>query len=526
VSGVDAENHVGTPSAGWTFDKHIPAPTLVSPADNDTIVEPILEWQVVEGAAYYKVELSTSPTFVPVDHTYTTYNTQLTPNVAIAHITYWYWRVSGVDADGHVGTPSAARTFTLNAPPAPSDSTPQLQTPAHGETIAADPNFSWTRVIDAADYHLIVSRASDFSSSYDYVYTDYASFTPYTDGSSGQQNAYPNGTYYWKVEARNSGGTPIATSAARSFTKQMTLPLIAPADVTTLTTDPTFEWTRVVGARDYHLIVSKEPDFSPSYDYVYTDYVSFTPYTYGSSGQQNAYPNGTYYWKVEARNSGGTVIATSAARSFTKQMTLPLIAPADVATLTTDPTFQWTQVVGARDYHLIVSREPDFSPSYDYVYTDYVSFTPYTYGSSGQQNAYPNGTYYWKVEARGSSGTVIVTSATRSFTKQMTLPLIAPADVTTLTTDPIFQWTQVVGARDYHLVVSRDPDFSSSYDYVYTDYPTFTPYAAGQQTAYADGIYYWKVEARAHGGTVIVTSDGWTFTIDSSSYLYLPIIIK
>ena len=427
VSGVDAENHVGTPSAGWTFDKHIPAPTLVSPADNDTIVEPILEWQVVEGAAYYKVELSTSPTFVPVDHTYTTYNTQLTPNVTIAHITYWYWRVSGVDADGHVGTPSAARTFTLNAPPAPSDSTPQLQTPAHGETIAADPNFSWTRVIDAADYHLIVSRASDFSSSYDYVYTDYASFTPYTDGSSGQQNAYPNGTYYWKVEARNSGGT---------------------------------------------------------------------------------------------------VIATSAARSFTKQMTLPLIAPADVATLTTDPTFEWTRVVGARDYHLIVSKEPDFSPSYDYVYTDYVSFTPYTYGSSGQQNAYPNGTYYWKVEARGSSGTVIVTSAARRFTKQMTLPLIAPADVTTLTTDPIFQWTQVVGARDYHLVVSRDPDFSPSYDYVYTDYPTFTPYAAGQQTAYADGIYYWKVEARAHGGTVIVTSDGWTFTIDSSFYLYLPIIIK
>jgi hypothetical protein len=227
---------------------------------------------------------------------------------------------------------------------------------------------------------------------------------------------------------------------------------------------------------------------------------------------------------VEARNSSGTVIATSAARSFTKQMTLPLIAPADVATLTTDPTFQWTRVVGARDYHLVVSKEPDFSPSYDYVNTDYVSFTPYTYGSSGQHNAYPNGTYYWKVEARDSGGTVIVTSAARSFTKQMTLPLIAPADVATLTTDPTFQWTQVVGADDYHLVVSREPDFSPSYDYVNTDYPIFTPYAAGQQTTYAYGMYYWKVEARDSNGTVIVTSDGWRFTL--GSYLYLPIMSK
>ncbi len=465
------------------------------------------------------------PTFVPVDHTYTTYNTRITPVDAVALNTY-YWRVSGVDAEGHVGTVSVARTFTLNAPPPPIDLTPQLQTPADGETTATEPNFSWTRVVGAADYHLIVSKEADFSPSYDVVYTDYVSFTPYTYGTSGQQNAYPNGTYYWMVEARNGSGTVIATSLARSFTKQMTLPLIAPADGATLTTDPTFQWTRVVGAHDYHLIVSKEADFSPSYDVVYTDYVSFTPYTYGTSGQQNAYPNGTYYWKVEARNHSGTVIATSLARSFTKQMTLPLIAPADGATLTTDPTFQWTRVVGAHDYHLIVSKEADFSPSYDVVYTDYVSFTPYTYGTSGQQNAYPNGTYYWKVEARNHSGTVIATSLARSFTKQMTLPLIAPADGATLTTDPTFQWTRVVGAHDYRLLVSKEADFSPSYDVVYTDYVSFTPYAAGQQTAYADGIYYWKVEGRDHGGTVIVTSDGWTFTIGSGLYLYLPLCIK
>jgi hypothetical protein len=372
-------------------------------------------------------------------------------------------------------------------------------------------------VIGAADYRLIVSEDPDFSPYYDYVYTDYVSFTPY---AAGQQTAYPNGTYYWEVEARDSVGTVIATSAARSFTKQMTLALIAPADGATLATDPTFQWTRVVGARDYRLLVSKEPDFSPYYDYVYTDYVSFTPY---AAGQQTAYPNGTYYWKVEARDHGGIVIVTSAARSFTKQTTLPLIAPADGATLTADPTFQWTRVIGAHDYRLLVSKEPDFSPYYDYVYTDYVSFTPY---AAGQQTAYPNGSYYWKVEARDHGGTVIVTSVARSFTKQMTLPLIAPADEARLTIDPTFQWTRVVGAHDYRLLVSKEPDFSPYYDYVYTDYVSFTPYGAGQQTPYADGVYYWKVEGRDHGGTVIVTSDGWRFTIGTGGYLYLPLITR
>jgi hypothetical protein len=381
-------------------------------------------------------------------------------------------------------------------------------------------------MIGAAEYRLVVSKEADFSPLYDYVVTEYASFSPFKYGTSGQQDAYPNGTYYWRVEARNGSHVVIGTSLARSFTKQMTLPLIAPADVATLVTDPTFQWTRVVGARDYRLLVSKDPDFSPFYDYVSTDYVSFTPFTYGTSGQQDAYPNGTYYWKVEARDHGGTIIVTSAARSFTKGMTLPLIAPADGASLTTDPNFQWARVVGVHDYRLLVSKAPSFSPYYDYVSTDYVSFTPFTYGTSGQQDAYPNGTYYWKVEARDHGGTVIVTSAARSFTKGMTQPLIAPTNGARLTTDPTYQWTRVVGARDYRLLVSKESDFSPLYDYVSTDYVSFTPYDAGQQTAYADGVYYWKVEARDDVGTVIVTSDAWTFTIGTGGYLYLPLITR
>ena len=206
-------------------------------------------------------------------------------------------------------------------------------------------------------------------------------------------------------------------------------------------------------------MVSIHADFHTTYSSVTTDYNSYTP---AVATSPDAYPNGTYYWKVEARTSGGTVIATSAARSFTKQEPLPLLAPVDGATgLTADPTFRWTQIVGANHYRLVISTNPGFITTYDSIVTDYNSYTP---AVATSPDAYPNGTYYWKVEARTSGGTVIATSAARSFTKQEPLPLLAPVDgATGLTVDPTFQWSQIVGANHYRLVVSTNPGFSTTY---------------------------------------------------------------
>jgi hypothetical protein len=422
VSGVDADDNEGTASTPWTFVKQIPAPVLDSPADSSTVVTPTLAWQAVQGAAYYQVEVSTSPIFVPVDHTYTTYNTSLTPQDALA-LNLYYWRVSGVDADGAVGTASSSRSFTLNAPPSPPATAPQLLAPADGETITTDPTFRWTRMDGADHYRLIVSTDPAFSSTYDAPSTDYSVYTPY---DAAGMSTYPNDTYYWKVEARTSGGTVIGTSSARTFTKQMPLPLTAPADGATLTQDPTFQWSRVVGAHHYRLFVSTDPAFGSTYDSVITDYTTYTPY---DAAGMSTYVNDTYYWKVEARKSSGTVIATSSTRTFTKQMPVSLIAPTNGAKLTEDPTFQWSQFVGADHYRLFVSTDPAFGSTYESVITDYTIYTPY---DTAGRAAYDDDTYYWKVEARKSSGTVIATSSVWNFTKgsagyQLYLPQVCRA---------------------------------------------------------------------------------------------------
>jgi hypothetical protein len=513
VSGVDADGHVGTPGAVRSFTKGTDGPVLISPGIDPTIDLPTMEWAAVEGAAYYKVELSTSDTFVPILATYTTYNLQITPVDALA-LGLYYWRVSGVDTDGHEGA-YHWRRFTLTASAPPTDTIPQLDIPAHGATLTTDPTFRWSRVQGAHDYRLIVSTNPSFSgSAYDTLITDYNIYTPYF-----ALKQYPNDTYYWKVEARAPGGAVMATSEARSFTKEEPLPLAAPANgATRLPVDPTFQWSQIVGAHDYRLIVSTDPGFGGSaYDTLTVDYNSYTPYF-----ALKAYPNGTYYWKVEARRAGGTVISTSEARSFTKEEPLPLVAPADGATgLTVDPSFEWSPIVGAHDYRLIVSTNPAFSGSaYDTLSIEYNRYTPYF-----ALKAYPNGTYYWKVEARRSGGTVISTSEARSFTKQEPLLLIAPANgVSGLPVALTFQWSQIVGAHDYRLIVSTNPSFSgSAYDTVTTDYSSYTPYSPAGRASYGVGTYWWKVEARRSGGTVIATSSGWSFGVQPYR-IYLPAI--
>ncbi len=66
-----------------SFTKFIPAPPLRSPASYVAIPEPEFAWEPVDGAADYKVELSRSASFVPVDYTYNTYNTSLIPNTTV-----------------------------------------------------------------------------------------------------------------------------------------------------------------------------------------------------------------------------------------------------------------------------------------------------------------------------------------------------------------------------------------------------------------------------------------------------------
>ncbi len=484
----------------------------ISPPNGATVTVPMLEWQAAAGAAYYKVQVTTDPTFNSVNKTYTTYQTRLIPNAALTTGLY-YWRVLGVDTDAHEGTPCTARSLIVAAPAAPTDSTPQLQTPSDGETIGIDPTFRWTPVIGAAHYHVYVSTSPTFASTYDTVATDYTAYSPYTAGS---RDTYLNGLYYWKVVAHNSASNVIATSSVRTFTKQVAVALADPMDAAFLVNDPTLQWAPVPGADRYRLTVSTSPSFANTYDTIVTDYTAYTPY---AAGARDVYLNGVYYWKVAAQDSASNVIATSEARHFAKQQPLPLNGPHDGATLLGDPTFDWARLLGIHHYRLAVSTSPSFATVYDTVSTDYTCYTPYT---AGARDVYLNGVYYWRVTAQDSASNVIATSEAYRLTKTLAVPVFSPADGAVLDTTPDFVWGQVTGADRYRLVVSTNPTFASTYDAVSTDYNTYSPYTPGTKDVYADGDYYWKVEVRDSASNVIATSLVSTFAITSTGPTIVP----
>ncbi|MCX8015302.1 MAG: hypothetical protein N2748_04710, partial [candidate division WOR-3 bacterium] len=89
--------------------------------------------------------------------------------------------------------------------------------------------------------------------------------------------------------------------------------------------------------------------------------------------------------------------------------------------------------------------------------------------------------------------------------------LLTPADGA-LTNDPTpdFDWSDVMGATEYHLQVDNDNNFSSPEIDVKITTSNYTP-----TTPLADGHYWWRV--RSKGQTLWGSwSTPWTFTIDAT----------
>jgi hypothetical protein len=62
--------------------------------------------------------------------------------------------------------------------PDPVDVASQLSTPANSSTIVTEPTVSWSRTVNAARYHLIVSMEADFTPQYVSVFPDYIHIHP------------------------------------------------------------------------------------------------------------------------------------------------------------------------------------------------------------------------------------------------------------------------------------------------------------------------------------------------------------
>jgi len=284
------------------------APSLCSPSNwsGNQSISLDLAWDTVPGATSYEVQASTSATFAATVFSRLGIAGNAQQITGLDSGVLYFWRVNAANTSGP-GPWSDAWNFTTiavwGAPP--------LAAPANGSlNQAVSPHLAWAGTNGAQWYTVQVSTDAGFSTQ---VFGQ-SGITPTSEVVGGLQNLT---TYYWRVNAFN-GVMSSGWSGAWSFTTILS----APRDSLPANGSPNqlvyldLSWSGVRGALTYSMQVSTDTGFS-TLAFARTGLASTSQAVSGLADLT------TYYWRVNAGDSGATG-AWSGVWSFTTtKLTIP-----------------------------------------------------------------------------------------------------------------------------------------------------------------------------------------------------------
>lgn len=220
VFAVGPSGTVAADGSPFNFTTVAPTPgdfTMTAPGNGVLRVStnPTFTWTSSLGTASFRLQVSTDSSFrtlvldLPGLGT-----TSVTPSLALAPSTIYFWRVLAVSTTTVTAT-GAPFTFTTQAAPPPIVTAPgsfTLLNPASGAGgVSVIPTFSWQTSTGATAYRLEVALDPAFTNTVLNVEgLTTTSFTPTT-------SLIPFTTYYWRVTATNSGGSTVASPAPLAF---------------------------------------------------------------------------------------------------------------------------------------------------------------------------------------------------------------------------------------------------------------------------------------------------------------------
>jgi len=240
--------------------------------------------------------------------------------------------------------------------------------------------------------------------------------------------------YYWKVIANNVAGNTISVNAPWNFS---TLSIIPPGAFSqTLPQNGAvdqplsvvLQWNASAAATRYDVYVDTLPNPATL---VGLDQIG-TSFSLG--GLSN---NSTYYWKVVAKNTVGTIVASGSPWHFgtiTVPKSFNLLDPPDQVSdqfLSGSVSWEASQNATMYDVYLDNTYPPQAIVSASITAT-----------SIAYNGLLPNTTYFWSVIARNSHGSLVSSNAPRSF-QTGDFPLgPSSASVTLVTTHGVaLSWT-------------------------------------------------------------------------------------
>jgi photosystem II stability/assembly factor-like uncharacterized protein len=306
VSGLDVDRiyywRVNADHAGGTSDwseiwdfttAYVPVPVLVYPPNSATGISknPTLSWNPFEGALSYQLQVSRYSSFSTTEVDESGITGTFFSISGLDDYTKYYWHVN-VETTGGTSDWSEIWDFTTI-----SASIPVLVYPPNSATgISANPTLNWNPSEGALSYQLQVSKYSSFTS----TEIDESGLTETSFSVSGLD--YET-RYYWRVNAEITGGTS-DWSNVWNFTTTHGAPntpyLYSPRDGEELQSiSPVLSWSSSYGADTYRLQLSTDISFNKLVfdDSTITDTEKQVgPLEYVT----------TYFWRVNAKNAGGT----------------------------------------------------------------------------------------------------------------------------------------------------------------------------------------------------------------------------
>ena len=533
-------------------------PQLVVPGDGASISFPtqplLLSWRPVLGAVTYEVTIAKDQTLTsPINGgPATTTTTSYIPPSTLADGKY-FWAVTPLDAEHHEGQRSAVRSFTWGWPSA---TTTNLRDLVDAPELD-DPLLTWNPVPGAAKYELDVNFSQDFNPSSKVCCASTTVATGYSPSK-----ILANNTYYWRVRPVNVQGSEGVWTSGATFTKTFdNVPPVTGSSITGLhmrdasgdsgpkpagwaTSSPMLVWNPVPGASAYDLDVFSMTGATCDLTQAKTHFHVITPLPawapeigshgtlpYPSTGAkfeaENAKLTNGQHYCVRIRAEGdddtaGTRIYgdyTYLNDAFSYVQPAPAggglgspagsyLSPAGGVQVSSTPIFTWRPIPGANSYWVLVSRDPSFTTLVLYAFTQLPEYVPrFTIADEATS-------YYWAViPASGANGSGVsvtpLNASPASFQKRSAPPtLISPTSGQELpATQPQFQWSQVLGARNYRLQVSTDPQFGKLLDNVVTPSTSFV-----SNTTYpAQATLYWRVQVNDDQGIALTWSNAGTF---------------
>lgn len=385
-----------------------PAPVGIAPSGNILDGSPAFSWNDINGAGWYYLSVTESEAVVYSGWFEKT--AICTGGVCTAEPAFefgpgaYQWAVYAWNEVSGAGPYSMGLNFSNISTPA----TPVLISPA-GETTSTDPDFVWSQVLGADDYHFWLSRTAGPDSGL--VHELFMTADGLCTGGTCTYNTPATlmaGSYTFWVQAHSDTSGAGLWSNGLSFDvniKPATPVTIAPTGSITDTT-PTFTFQGVSGAEWYYLWLSKGSTKILDQWYDGGMICGYGDEAAGGGGELptcSVTPGvvldaGSYEWFVQAWSSYGGYSDWSASTSFTEAIApLPPVQVGPVgAILQTNPAYTWQRSAGATNYAIWVSSTSG------YVLDRWVDAAAVCTGdtcSTIPGVVLANGTYRWWVQA-------------------------------------------------------------------------------------------------------------------------------